>query len=155
MRWRPLQRASTITFTLRTVEICPAVRVRHNNSMQRTALRAAADAARVCRACCHARGGKSPVQVYVEPKDKGSARASPRGGVRRQRGTNVWGEGHEPDTRCGTLGASGHATAKPSIHSGACFIHPAPMHGRYDSLPRETSQVPREVACHGNWLRGA
>jgi hypothetical protein len=24
------------------------------------------------------------------------------------------------------------ATAKPSIHIGACFIHPAPVHGRYD-----------------------
>jgi hypothetical protein len=28
----------------------------------------------------------------------------------------VRGEGHEPDTRCGTVGASWHATAKPSIH---------------------------------------
>ena len=25
---------------------------------------------RVCRACCHAWGCKSPVQVCVEPKDK-------------------------------------------------------------------------------------
>jgi hypothetical protein len=33
---------------------------------------------------CHARcllGGKPPVQVCVEPKDKGSARVSPQGGV--------------------------------------------------------------------------
>jgi hypothetical protein len=29
----------------------------------------------------------------------------------------VRGEGHEPDTRCGTLGTSGHATTKSSIHS--------------------------------------
>ncbi len=43
MGWRPLHRASTVTFTLRTVEVCPAVRLRHNNSMQRPALRAAAD----------------------------------------------------------------------------------------------------------------
>lgn len=46
MRWRPLRRVSTITFTLGTVDLCPAVRRRHNNSMQRTALRAAADAER-------------------------------------------------------------------------------------------------------------
>jgi hypothetical protein len=26
------------------------------------------------------------------------------------------------------------------------------MHRRYDSLPREASSVPREVACHGNGL---
>jgi len=31
----------------------------------------------------------------------------------------VRGEGHEPDMRCGTAGASGHATAKPSIHNWA------------------------------------
>jgi hypothetical protein len=42
---------------------------------------AAAQRERVCRACGHARECKSPVQVYVEPQDKGSARASPRGGV--------------------------------------------------------------------------
>src|SRR5262249_49332467 len=36
---------------------------------------------------------------------------------------------------------------------GLCFINPASVHGRYDSVPRETSHVPREVACHGKWLR--
>jgi hypothetical protein len=41
----------------------------------------AAHRERVCRACGHARGCKSPVQGCVEPKDTGSARASPRGGV--------------------------------------------------------------------------
>jgi hypothetical protein len=41
----------------------------------------AAQPGRVCRACGHAWGWKSPVQVCVEPKDQGSARASPRGGV--------------------------------------------------------------------------
>ena len=51
------------------------------------------------------------------------------------------GEGHEPDMRCGTVGASWHATAKPSIHNGLCFINQAPMHRRYDSLPREISGV--------------
>jgi len=32
------------------------------------------------------------------------------------------GDEQEPDTRCGTLGASGHVTAKPSIRKWACFI---------------------------------
>jgi len=53
----------------------------------------------------------------------------------------VRGEGHEPDTRCGTVGTSGHATVKSSIHSGLCFINRALMHGRYDSLPREICGV--------------
>jgi len=35
------------------------------------------------------------------------------------------GDEQEPDTRCGTPGASWHVTAKPSIHAGACFINPA------------------------------
>ena len=37
----------------------------------------AAHAQRVCRACGHAWECKSPVQVFVEAKDQGSARASP------------------------------------------------------------------------------
>jgi hypothetical protein len=45
MRWHLLQRASTITFTLGTVKMC-TVRLRHNISMQLTALPAAADAER-------------------------------------------------------------------------------------------------------------
>jgi hypothetical protein len=53
----------------------------------------------------------------------------------------VRGEGHEPDTRCGTVGTSGHATVKSSIHNGLCFINRASMHGRYDSLPREICSV--------------
>jgi hypothetical protein len=79
----------------------------------------AAQAQRVCRACGYAWGCKFPVQVCVEPKDQGRARASPRGGICRPLGTKVRGEAHEPDTRCGTVGASGHASAKPSSHKGA------------------------------------
>jgi len=53
----------------------------------------------------------------------------------------VRGEGHEPDRRGGTVGASWHATAKPSIHNGLCLINQAPMHRRYDRLPREICRV--------------
>jgi hypothetical protein len=77
-----------------------------------------------------------------------------RGGC-RPRGTKVRDEGHAPDRRCGTAGASWHATTKPSIHHGLCLIHPAPLHRRDDSCPREASHAPREVACHGNWLNEA
>ena len=63
------------------------------------------------------------------------------------------GDEQKPDRRCGTLGASGHGTAKPSIRDGACFINPAFMHGKLRILPREISLVPWEVACDGNWLR--
>ena len=51
------------------------------------------------------------------------------------------GEEHEPDTRCGTLGTSWHGTAKSSIHSEACIMNQAPMHRRYDDLPREICSV--------------
>jgi hypothetical protein len=53
----------------------------------------------------------------------------------------VRGEGHEPDMRCGTVGTSGHATAKSSIHTWLCFINRALMHRRCDSLLREICGV--------------
>ena len=59
-----------------------------------------------------------PVRVCVEPKDQGSVRASPRGGVCRHRGAKVRGEAQAPDRRCGTVGTGGHATVKSSIHKG-------------------------------------
>jgi 5-methylthioadenosine/S-adenosylhomocysteine deaminase len=43
----------------------------------------------------------------------GRTRACSRGGVGRQRGTNVRGEGYTLDTRGGTVRVSGQATAKP------------------------------------------
>jgi hypothetical protein len=54
--------------------------------------------------------------------------------------------------RCGTPGASGHVTAKPSIRKGACFINPASTRGTFCVLPREVSSVPWEVASDRNWL---
>jgi len=54
--------------------------------------------------------------------------------------------------RCGMSGASGHVTAKPSIHRGTCFINPASTCRRFCVLPREISTVPWEVACDRNWL---
>jgi hypothetical protein len=51
-------------------------------------------------------------------------------------------------------GRAGTQQQSPPSTSGLCFINPASMHGRYDSLPREAFQVPREVACHGNGLSG-
>jgi hypothetical protein len=55
--------------------------------------------------------------------------------------------------RCGTSGASGHVTTKPSIRRGVCFINPASWRGKFCVLPREISPVPWEVACDGNGLR--
>src|SRR4030095_12126104 len=49
-------------------------------------------------------------------------------------------------------GRAGTQQQSPPSTVGACFINPASMHGRYDSVPREASSVPREVACHGNGL---
>jgi len=73
--------------------------------------------------------------VFVEPKVRRRARASPRGGVWRKpnpkaRGDlsaclpvplgrqtgNAQADEQEPDMRCGTLGTRGHVTAKSSIH---------------------------------------
>jgi len=44
--------------------------------------------------------------------------ASSRGGVWRKPDPKARGDEQEPDTRCGTLGASGHVIAKPSIRHG-------------------------------------
>jgi len=52
-------------------------------------------------------------------------------------------------------GRAGTRPQSPPSTVGACCIHPASVHGRYDRLPREASQGPRDVACHGNWLRAA
>jgi hypothetical protein len=60
----------------------------------------------------------------------------------------VRGEGHEPERRGGTVGASGHATAKPSNHPGLCLIKQAPMPRRNDNFPRE-----RSAGCPGTGLR--
>jgi len=63
--------------------------------------------------------------VFVEPKVRRRARASPRGGVWRKPNPKARGDlsacnaqagEQEPDMRCGTLGTSGHVTAKSSIH---------------------------------------
>ena len=50
-------------------------------------------------------------QPKDEAKGQGITREVGSGGTR---GTNVRGEGHEPDTRCGTVGASGHAGRRRS-----------------------------------------
>jgi hypothetical protein len=50
-------------------------------------------------------------------------------------------------------GRAGTRPRRPPSTSGRCFIHRASMHGRYDRFPREASHGPREVACHGKWLR--
>lgn len=62
-------------------------------------------------------GCKSPDQVFVEPKVRRRARASPRGGVWRKPNPKVRGDEQEPDTGCGTPGTSWHVTAKSSIHN--------------------------------------
>lgn len=65
---------------------------------------------------------KSPRQVKEKPKGSGRATASSRGGVGRKSNAKARGDEQEPDTRCGTLGASGHVTAKPSIlHLGVLY----------------------------------
>jgi len=43
--------------------------------------------------------------------------------------------------RCGTLGTSGHVTAKSSIRSGVCFINPASTRGTICVLPWEVSRL--------------
>ena len=73
-------------------------------------------------------GCKSLHQVFVEPKVRRRTRASSRGGVWRKSNPKVRGDEQEPDLRCGTLGTSGHVTAKSSIHIGVCFINPASTH---------------------------
>jgi len=60
-------------------------------------------------------GWKSPHQVFAEPKARRRARASSRGEVWRKPNPKARGDEQEPDMRCGTLGASGHVTMKPSI----------------------------------------
>jgi hypothetical protein len=43
--------------------------------------------------------------------------------------------------RCGTLGTSGHVTAKSSIRNGVCFINPASTRGTICVLPWEISRL--------------
>jgi hypothetical protein len=65
-------------------------------------------------------GGASPLSRCAWSRRTRAAQGRPREGAsERKRGTNVRGEGHEPDTRCGTAGTSGHATVKSSIHTRA------------------------------------
>lgn len=47
----------------------------------------------------------------------------------------------KPDMRCGTLGTSGHVTAKPSIRNWGVLINPAFTRGRSCVLPREACTV--------------
>ncbi len=56
--------------------------------------------------------------------------------------------------RCGTLGASGHVTAKPSIRKGACFINPPSMRRRLSCLPREACLPVRWALGEGRPERG-
>jgi hypothetical protein len=57
---------------------------------------------------------KASCQGCAEPKARRRARASPRGGVCRQPYPNARGDAQERERRCGTRGASGHVTTKPS-----------------------------------------
>jgi rubrerythrin len=68
-------RESVTTADLRAMktEIIDAVKDTMKEMMEE--LTATHEDVRVCRACGHAWGCKSPVQVCVEPKDTGSARA--------------------------------------------------------------------------------
>jgi group II intron reverse transcriptase/maturase len=52
-------------------------------------------------------------------------------------------------------GRAGTRPGSPPATSGRYFINPAPMPRRYDSVPREPSPGPRDVACHGKGLRAA
>jgi hypothetical protein len=61
-------------------------------------------------------GGHVSVPGDGEPKDRGSARASPCGGGCRPRGTHGRGAGHAPETSGGPVGASRPATAQPASH---------------------------------------
>ena len=43
--------------------------------------------------------------------------------------------------RCGTLGTSGHVTAKSSIRRGVCFINPVSARETFCVLPWEISRL--------------
>jgi hypothetical protein len=88
-------------------------------------------------------------------------------GQGKRKGTTVrWGLKEARNERAGrgtrtgykvwfSRGEAGTQPRSPPSTSGLGFINPVSMHGRYDSLPREASPVPRDVAGHGNWLRAA
>jgi hypothetical protein len=76
-------------------------------------------------------GWESSCQELAEPKARRRARASLRGGVWRKRNPKMRGDEQESDRRCGTLGASGHVTVKPSFCGGVCFVNLALVHGRF------------------------
>jgi hypothetical protein len=49
--------------------------------------------------------------------------------------------------RCGTLGTSGHVTAKSSIRNGVCFINPAFTRRAICVLPWEISRSSARTGC--------
>ena len=54
---------------------------------------------------------------------------------------NARSDEQEPDMRCGTLGTSGHVTAKSSIRRGVCFMNPAFTRRTICVLPWEISRL--------------
>src|SRR3954454_22518943 len=78
LRSPPLEVVEPLTQRQHTTTVCGGGGLNKYQGPGADALKRAAHAGRVCRACGHAWGCKSPVQVCGEPKDKRSARASPR-----------------------------------------------------------------------------
>jgi hypothetical protein len=98
-------------------------------------------------------GGASPPSRYTW-----SRRTREAQGRHREVGSEGSGErtcGTRNTHRIEGVGQPGRAGTQPHSPpstSGLCVINSASMHGRYDRLPREASQVPRAVAGHGNGL---
>ena len=91
-----------------------------NNGMQRTALRATADAEGVCARHAPPSGDESSLRTWTGRNRNPGATASPRGGV----GRKPQGESSARGTRI-TSGlstwASRHGTTKPDFLSGRCL----------------------------------
>jgi len=79
--------------------------------------------------------------------DKGS-RASSRGGVWRKPNPKTRGDEQEPDMRCGTSGASGHVTAKPSIRNWG-VLYKSGVYAR-----KALSLTPGDLPCANELAEG-
>ena len=97
-------------------------------------------------------GCKSLDQVYVEPKVRRRARASPRGGVWRKPNPKARGDVLEPDLRCGTSGTSWHVTAKSSIHGWGVLYKSGVYARKVVSLTRGDLHAVRGIGLRGRRL---
>src|SRR5712692_3478185 len=85
------------------------------------------------------------------------ARATP--GRHREVGSEGRGNQRgEPTNRNwigGAKGGQGRVRVRSPLPARPGSVNPAVVHRKSRSLPREACGVPWEVACDGNWLRGA